>query len=78
MTREVLAIRIVMLVLLAMGIVLLLTACSAEAIRNANTPDLKPMNRDAERDYIRERGVAFCATYPDDVACKGPKRGKAE
>jgi hypothetical protein len=55
------------------GLVLLLTACSSEAIRNANTVDLKPMPRDAERESIRERGVEFCKTYPDDIACR-PKR----
>lgn len=53
---------------------LLLGGCSAEAIRNANTVDLKPMPRDAEREAIRERGIEFCKNYPDDVACKAPKR----
>jgi hypothetical protein len=49
---------------------LLLGGCSAEAIRQGNKPDLAPMSRDAERQSIRERGVEFCKTYPDDVACK--------
>jgi hypothetical protein len=51
-------------------VALLLGGCSAEAIRQGNKLDLAPMPRDAERQSIRERGIEFCKTYPDDVACK--------
>ena len=53
----------------------LLTGCSAESIRNGNKPaDVIPMSRDQERSRIVDQGTAFCKTYPDDIACKGPKR----
>jgi hypothetical protein len=66
-----------MLVVLALGLgglLILLMSCSAEAIRQGNKVDVAPMNRDAERNAIRERGQQFCATYADDEACRGPKR----
>jgi heme A synthase len=69
-----LTIRLLILAVGIGGAMILLMSCSADAIRNANTVDLKPMPRDAEREAIRERGIEFCKTYPDDIACKGPKR----
>lgn len=55
-------------------LVLSLMGCSAEAIRQGNKPDLAPMSREAERSHILEEGTDFCKKYPDDVACKGPKK----
>jgi hypothetical protein len=51
-----------------------LCGCSAESIRQGNKVDLAPMSRDAERNAIRERGQNFCTNYPDDEACRGPKK----
>jgi hypothetical protein len=63
-----------MQICIAILIALALSACSAESIRQGNKPDLAPMSRDAERDHIRQEGQNFCANYPDDAACRGPKR----
>jgi len=59
--------------IIVFAIVLLITGCSSESIRNGNAVDLAPLPRDAERESIRQRGVEFCKTYPDDVACKTKK-----
>lgn len=54
---------------------LLLADCSGEVIRGqAQQSDLTPLTRDQERNKIVEQGQQFCSRYPDDVACKGPKR----
>jgi hypothetical protein len=65
-------------VIIAIGLggllILIMTGCSSEAIRQGNKVDLAPMSRDAERNAIRERGQNFCNNYPEDEACRGPKR----
>ena len=65
-----------MIVMIGLGglLILLMANCSSDSIRQGNTPaDVIPMSREQERDRIVEQGVSFCAKYPDDVACKGPK-----
>jgi hypothetical protein len=71
--RMTLTLGLIITIALGTFLILLMTGCSAESIRQGNRPDLAPMPRDAEREAIRERGVEFCRTYPDDVACRKNK-----
>ena len=57
------------------GVLILLMSCSADAIRQGNKPaDEIPLSRAEQRNRIANEGKDFCERYPDDIACKGPKR----
>jgi hypothetical protein len=54
--------------IIAITLALMLMDCSGDMARMKGKSDLAPstpMGRDQEN---------FCARYPDDVACKGPKQ----
>jgi hypothetical protein len=71
--RMTLTLGLIITIALGTFLILLMTGCSAESIRQGNRPDLAPMPREAEREAIQQRGVEFCRTYPDDVACRKSK-----
>jgi hypothetical protein len=53
---------------IATGAVLLL-GCSTDSNR------AQPMmSADVEREHIKRQALEFCARWPEDVACRGPKR----
>jgi hypothetical protein len=66
---------IIIAICLGAALIMLMTGCSSDSIRQGNKPaDVIPMSRDQERQRIVDQGKAFCDTYKDDLACKGPKR----